>query len=516
MSPDRRHALRTLAGWWAGFTSPQVDTLSGRAAPHVLGTQEGAPTSGRPWRSIRVRIVASVALLTTVGLAGAGIAAFVVERRNIDVRVDDALRQEIFEFRELAEQGVDPETGSAFDDPERLMTIALARNVPSANELLVGYLPDATVVSASENDTLSSDLRFEATVTATREPGFGDYRTDTGETVRYATMPVVYDGIAGHYVVAYFVDREIGEFGYAVRTYVLAGIATVLAVAAAALTIAGRVIRPVREVRDAADAISETELSTRIPVRGHDEVADLATTFNAMLDRIESAWSAQRRMLDDAGHELRTPITIVRGHLEVVDPHDAEDVETTRALVLDELTRMNLIVDDLLVLANANRPDFLRRSDILADELVASVLDKAVGMAERRWTHDAMTDVVIRADPSRLTQALLQLAANACAVTTTGDEIGLGCSQSAGNVSFWVRDCGPGVPPADRERIFERFNRGSHPAGEGTGLGLSIVAAIAEAHGGRAHVVPAGPAGGARFIMDIPIGQPSRDVVDRA
>lgn len=145
---------------------------------------------------------------------------------------------------------------------------------------------------------------------------------------------------------------------------------------------------------------------------GTDDVAQLARTFNTMLDRLEVAFLAQREFVDNAGHELRTPITVIRGHLELMgdDPGEREE---TRALVLDELARMNRMVDDLLVLAKSERPDFLKLEEVNLTELTVEVVAKARGMADRAWRVDATADAVIVADGQRLTQALMQLVSNA-------------------------------------------------------------------------------------------------------
>ena len=139
-----------------------------------------------------------------------------------------------------------------------------------------------------------------------------------------------------------------------------AGAATLVVASAAAWLIAGHILRPVRDVAETARSITETDLSRRIPSssRDGDELGDLVQTVNGMLDRVEAAVQAQRRFTDDAGHELRTPITIVRGHLEVLDPNDPDDVVSTVALVDDELDRMNRMVSDLLLLARAEQPSF--------------------------------------------------------------------------------------------------------------------------------------------------------------
>jgi signal transduction histidine kinase len=222
-----------------------------------------------------------------------------------------------------------------------------------------------------------------------------------------------------------------------------------------------------------------------------------------MLDRLEHAFEAQRQFVDDAGHELRTPITVIRGHLELLDD-DPADRERALALVMDELERMNRIVDDLLLLAKAERPDSLVLEDVVVPELTVDVVAKARALAPRRWVVDEMADVVVLADGQRLTQALMQLAANAVQHTEKGDRIGVGSRVAAGQLVLHVSDSGPGVAADDVDRIFERFQRGSGARRGGAGLGLAIVRSIAIAHGGSVRVEK-GPGGGAVFTLELPL-----------
>jgi signal transduction histidine kinase len=225
-----------------------------------------------------------------------------------------------------------------------------------------------------------------------------------------------------------------------------------------------------------------------------------------MLDRLESAFATQRRFLDDAGHELRTPITIVRGHLELMGDQPDERRETL-ALVIDELDRMSRLVDDVLTLAKAERPDFLDRETVDVAALTREIHAKAAAIAPRDWRLAGTGRGVIVADRQRLTQALVQLAQNAVQHTGEGDAIALSSSVAAGRARFCVRDWGPGVPAADRERIFERFGRRAAARREGAGLGLAIVRAIAEAHGGRVELESA-PGQGATFTVEVPVDPP--------
>ncbi len=238
---------------------------------------------------------------------------------------------------------------------------------------------------------------------------------------------------------------------------------------------------------------------------GHDDVADLGHSFNAMLDRLEDSFASQRRLLDDVGHEMRTPLTIVQGHLEVMDPEDPDDVRESTRLTLDELALMGRLVDDLLTLAKAERPDFLRPAPTDVAELTEAVLERARALGDRQWSLDAAAPVSAHVDGQRLTQAWLQLAANAVRYSEPGTPVGIGSAVRAGMLPLWVQDAGVGVRPEDRDVIFERFGRGAHGRRtEGSGLGLAIVRTIVEGHGGRITVDPA-PRRGSVFTMSLPL-----------
>jgi two-component system OmpR family sensor kinase len=267
----------------------------------------------------------------------------------------------------------------------------------------------------------------------------------------------------------------------------------------------GRVLAPLRKLRTTAEAITASDLSRRIDVEGDDELADLSRTFNGMLERLDDAFSSQREFIRDAGHELRTPIAIIRGHLELLASLDQsqDEREETLALVTDELDRMRRFVDDLLVLAKAERTDFLQLRTVDIAALVDDVLAKAEGLADRDWRAEVTARGLIVADPQRLTQALLALVDNAIQHTGPDDSVSIGGRVNGTKARIWVEDSGPGVPEGDRERIFSRLVRGRRGASryEGTGLGLSIVRAIAEAHGGTVWV---GGEEGARFELILP------------
>ena len=280
--------------------------------------------------------------------------------------------------------------------------------------------------------------------------------------------------------------RERDEVEDAVRLAAIVLLSVLLIASALAWVVAGRVLAPLRVLSDTARSIGESDLTRRIPTSGTDELAELGRTFNAMLDRLEAAFDSQRAFVSDASHELRTPITIVRGHLELLG-NDPEERRETIALVTDELDRMSRFVDDLLLLARAERDDFLRVGEVELGALTDELAEKASALGKRSWQVADRGEAVLVADRQRVTQAMMGLAQNAVQHTHEGAVIELGSARNGHEARLWVRDTGPGIAPRDQERVFERFARASAQArrSEGAGLGLAIVRAIAEAHGGR-------------------------------
>ncbi|WP_298331744.1 HAMP domain-containing sensor histidine kinase [Haloactinopolyspora sp.] len=440
----------------------------------------------------------------------AGVAAFLVQRERVDASIDDNLAQEVEEFREFARSGIDPETGAEFTSVSRFLEVILRRNVPDANEGLVALVDGRPAwVPGTEVDVqLEDDPEFLREVA--QVPDSARVQPRTAETslgaLRYVVVPVSVPGdpSSGRYVIAYSHDLAHADVVDAFQTFAAVAAISVVAVGIVGYAVVGRLLGPLRLLRETAQRISDTDLSGRIAVSGNDDVSELARTVNAMLDRLEVAFAAQRDALDDAGHELRTPITIIRGHLELVDVDDPADVTETRDLALDELDRMHRMVDELVILAKAKRPDFVRPRPVEVGSLLDDVVDKAEALAPRAWTVDARAEASLLLDPQRITQALLQLVMNAVTFTDQGDIIAVGAQVDDDVVRLWVRDSGPGVAPEDAERIFDRFARGDGGrGGEGSGLGLAIVRAIAEAHRGRV-VLDGRPGEGAKFTLELP------------
>jgi two-component system OmpR family sensor kinase len=225
---------------------------------------------------------------------------------------------------------------------------------------------------------------------------------------------------------------------------------------------------------------------------------------------------SERTFVHDVSHELRDPITICLGHLELLG-EDPEERRKTIALVMEELNRMGTIVDDLQLLAEAEQPNFLRLEPIDIELFAHELADKASALAPRRWALDRTGDGTFTADPGRLTEAVMNLVRNSVQHTDAGDTVAIGTSLSRTEVRIWVRDTGPGISLSDQARIFDPFTRGkdAHRRYRGGGLGLAIVGVIAEAHGGRVDVASR-PGEGSTFTIVLPRRSPEAVTPDPA
>jgi signal transduction histidine kinase len=486
------------------MTMGTMTTTATTADPHERGT---GPGRRRGPRSARVRILLSIVLLLFFSSA----VALVIDRQllldRVDERVDSELAQEVREFRRLVRDGRDPRTGEPFGgDLRAIFDVYLSRNVPGEREAFFAFVGDRLYRStelAAPTELRDAVARLGSADEVER--GTVDVAS-TG--YRYLAVPVVVGGErAGAFVVTNDVDAERSEVSDTIQIGAVVSLAVLLLAFGLSFVVAGRVLAPLREVTDTARAISETDLTRRIAVEGDDEIAQLGRTFNAMLDRLERAFGTQKQFLSDAGHELRTPITIVRGHLELLGD-DPEERRETLELVADELDRMARLVDDMLLLAKAEQPDFLRLEDVDLDVLTEELMAKVPALAPRDWRLEGIGTGRLTADRQRLTQAMVNLARNAADHTARGAPIALGSALRDGRAELWVSDSGPGVHPDERARIFERFARGRGPRrSDGAGLGLAIVRAVAEAHGGRVTVGDS-PTGGARFVIELPTSPP--------
>ena len=308
--------------------------------------------------------------------------------------------------------------------------------------------------------------------------------------------------------------EPVGDTLALVRTSLLVGAPLLLALASVLTwTMVGRALRPVEGIRAQVAHLSGRHLDRRVPVPDtDDEIGRLAVTMNGMLDRLEAAAEKQQRFVADASHELQTPLAAVRADLEVALAHPDETPWLTVALdLLDENRHMEQLVADLLFIARSDG----RQVDLgpmAPVDLHEVVLDEAARLAAgqrvRVDTAGVHGAVVLgrREDLARAVRNLLDNASrHAASTVSVAVTNGSGAAADRGEVTLVVQDDGPGVPEADRSRIFERFTRlddGRSRRSGGTGLGLAIVKEIVERHQGD--VAVAGSSGGARFVVRLP------------
>lgn len=469
---------------------------------HANDTDTG---NRRRTASVRVRILGWYVALLGISLVAALLLqrALLIGQATADAQ--DALDQEVAELRQLA-GGTDPSTGEPFgSDVEAIFDLFFDRNVPMEGEGVITYVDGdfyKTDVLGNQMAQVEGLPAWELVAETERgelsAPELGDFV--------YLAVPVLGAGSNGDvFVVAILLQPFFDDINAAVRFGAIVFGSVFVVTSAVAWITAGRVLRPLADLRETAQSITDSDLSKRIDVQGDDELADLGRTFNSMLDRLDDAFVSQRRFVDDASHELRTPITVIRGNLEVMGD-DPQERAATVALVTDELDRMTRIVNDLLDLAKVEQPDFIQPEPIDLAEFVGELVSKASALDDRPWLIEKTDDAIIHADRHRLTQAMMNLLQNAADYSPAGSPVHIGGGLERGNARLWVRDEGEPISEADRKRIFGRFSRvESGPRStKGAGLGLAIVNAIAWAHGGSAAVAESDQ-GGNLFTITVPV-----------
>lgn len=502
-------------------------TAPRRDAPHI-----------RWWSSARLRVTVGIALTATAVLAAVVVFALQLLALSADNATGTRLDREVDDFSAFFSAGVLPSTGEVGDSSESLLRAYLRQQYPESALLLIGTVTPTGAQFLLSRHQESDDVLFPPeTRGRLQEIGLVPSETsgDIDSTIRW--QKVVVEGPTGPASLVVAVDDSSAHEDAARVTdlLLLTSAGGLVLTALMAWILAGRMLEPVRRIREAADTISADDLSRRVPVDGPDEVAALAHTVNAMLERVEDAYRIQRDFLDDVGHELRTPLTVVQGNLDLLPEDPLERTETTR-IVQDELSRMTRIVEDLLTLARVDRPDFLRPAPTELSDLVLDVEAKIEVVADRAWAVLPYAEGEAVLDQHRITQALMQFCSNAVRFTRPDDRIEIGCriigpgeptvrddevdgpvlhtpdhEHDLRRILWWVRDCGAGIPAGEEESIFQRFHtaRGQLRDGRGgTGLGLAIVSTIARAHDGRAFAYNA-VGGGAAFCIVVPFVAPS-------
>jgi signal transduction histidine kinase len=309
-------------------------------------------------------------------------------------------------------------------------------------------------------------------------------------------------------VVGRNIDDEVDARTTVRKALLFGGPALLVVVGVVTWWIVGRALRPVEGIREEVERISSRELDRRVPdAPGDDEVARLAATMNRMLDRLQRSQERQRRLVSDASHELRSPVAAIRQHAEVAGRHpDATRVDELATAVLDETDRLQGLVEDLLVLARLDEGHGSVAAEVDLDDIVVAEAARLRRMATIDVDASGVGAGRVHGGAAALERVVRNLTENA--VRYARARVALGLVQADGRVILTVDDDGPGIAPADRQRVLERFVRLDESRGRGTGgagLGLAIVREVVASHGGEVTLAESA-LGGLRVEIRLPAG----------
>jgi signal transduction histidine kinase len=479
---------------------------SSRAGDPASSTGPGGWRHGiHPLSSVRVRITLAAVLVTAVAVGTAG---WLLVRSVEDAQIRDIRQQLDAYLDELADrlaEGQDPQealTSGDGQDPQEDTFLTAPVTVTDED----GQVVAQTVEPGEDGDVDVSDgdggeqrqdgapAAREDVNLAPVEPMARTVETPSGTLTILANAPI--DQVA----------RNVDDLTHRLTIGLPALVALVGAIA---WVLVGRALRPVEAIRAEVERITGSTMHRRVPEPStRDEVGRLARTMNTMLGRLETTAAQQRQFVSDASHELRSPVAVIRAGLEVAR-NETEPVKwpTIVDSLMAEESRLEALLDDLLLLAAHDEND-TRTAPTRSVNLTA--LTSAEARRPRRVPVDLVHTpadnraVVVAGAPDQLARALSNLVDNAARHATSVVQISL--SSDHGTARVVVQDDGPGIPPKDRERVFERFTRlddGRARHDGGSGLGLAVVRSVVTFHHGHVRVDDS-PLGGARFVAELP------------
>lgn len=441
--------------------------------------------------SVRVRLTGAAVGIIGVALFLAGVALVAALHAALSREVRSAVLLRVGEAVRVLDAGGDPTAGLAGDDDVVVQVLGPSGAVLAATPNGAG----PALADLAPGQEREVDVRFDDDPFLVLAAAAGDGRT---------------------VLVGRSLDTREETTGTMTVLLAIGLPALLLAVGATTWRVVGRALAPVDAIRAEVDAISAADLARRVSTSASDEIGRLAATMNRMLDRLELARVRERRFVADASHELRSPIAALRQHAEVALAHP-EHAPTLAQAAHAESLRMQALVDDLLLLAKADAQAMaLRRRPVDLDDLVFDEVRRLRAGSGPAGTGGFAVDASgvsaarVDGDPAALRRVLRNLGDNAS--RHAAHRVGLALAARDGWAELLVDDDGPGVPAADRTRVFERFVRldeardrrdASGPAG-GSGLGLAIVAEIVAVHGGTV-ALAGGPLGGTRVTVRLPL-----------
>jgi signal transduction histidine kinase len=435
-------------------------------------------------RTIRGRVTAVAVVLTAVILVAASVLLVLVLRWQLVDNLDEGLDQRADTLEGLWQTVPDVPLVGAGEDAALYQVVDGEGAVVAGSPTLDAVSPVASLVPGTRTGSLDG---LE-----------GTYR------VLVRVTPV--GDASGRLLVAVEYDDVTDPLGTVITTSAVLVPLVVVVLGVVTWWITGRVLRPVDDIRTTLDGIQASDLSRRVPEPGTgDDIDRLAGTVNRALDRLEDAVDRQRRFVADASHELRSPLTRIRAELEVDLAHpDSADPRDTERRVLAETLAMQQLVDDLLVLARLGAHASLGPVDVVElAEIVSTETDRVRDRGRVGVDVTAGASAPVGGDPEALARAVRNLLDNAERHATTSVSASVEVDPPV--VRVIIRDDGPGVAEADRQRIFDRFTRLDEARARdtgGAGLGLAIVRDVVARHGGS---VQMGDGPGAAFVIELPL-----------
>jgi signal transduction histidine kinase len=438
--------------------------------------------------SVQFRVTALAVLAVAAVLVATGVSLVVAQRRLLTANVDYAVRLGAGDLGDRLAAGpvagtLDGVAGGT------AQVVTLDGRVLAASQDLGGRPPIGPAPPAGRSETLRTVAGLP------------------GEAVPFRLLSRRVDGREGPVVVhvAGALDDVDESADVLTGTLTVAIPALVAVLAVLIWTLVGRTLRPVEAIRSEVAAIGGTDLHRRVPkLDGDDEIARLARTMNAMLDRVEDATGRQQRFVADASHELRSPLTRIRSELEVDLAHpESAALAATHRSVLDETVALQRLVEDLLHLARSDAGAFTTRHEpVDLDDIVLRAAARLRADGRVKVDISAVSAAQVHGDPDQLGRTVRNLTENAA--RHADSTVTLTLTEQDHVAVLGVADDGPGIPADQRDRVFERFTRldEARTAG-GTGLGLAITREIIQRHHGTITIDP-GHHPGTRFVVTIP------------
>lgn len=478
--------------------------------------------SGRS-TTTRVRLVSAIIAIALTGFVVTGVVAFTMQRDRIVATVDERLNDQVEALANTLESDEvrlltpsDPVRSTLTAPPVfvsvgEMLYYAVSHLAPGSNETafaLVNGVPAYEAETASSFDMTDDDNLIERIVkdvVAANAPIIDSASTSAG-SLRFIAIPVQLGTTAdvGIYVHVIDLDAYLDPLYSSLFSFATIVIVSLIAIGAACWIVLGRKTSRSDSAFEHGDLPVSEPCDPVVPPADPLPIVASVGSANEILERIEGSADAQRQLLDDVRHELKTPITIVRGYLEIMNVHDPLDVQTAREIGISELDRMTRLVEDIDTLATVEGDEYTMGTIDIA-RLTARVGELVSVIPGHPWHVTRVADGIVRGNQDRVLQAWLALCNNAAKYTPAGSPIEIGSVRAIDAMMLWVRDRGPGIPPAARHRIFRRFDRGSGKREVGgSGLGLAIVDVIARAHGGSCSVSET-PGGGATFTIRLPL-----------